>query len=258
MITLQPGTYRDLDFHDTVQATGAGFAFIGCAFYGGLAWMDIGGTGSVRECVFYPHNKRMHAIYTHNNAGGEREISRCLFCAGQGSGWGLHIYSGSHNMLNDFTVHDCVNMAPVQVGGGGGVRNLLYRDNLHFGCYAGFGTYAPFPVENEGLIIENQFINPSGVDVVGGFTCSRNSVIVPVARPVPDGFRLVAMRNEQEWFIPFHEAKRWCGIGAACIDGRVMARAVPRKSEVHVRNFGVDSFFFGLAALVWLRERRGK
>lgn len=29
-----------------------------------------------------------------------------------------------------------------------------------------------------------------------------------------------------------------------------------RKSEVQVRNFGVDSFFFGLAALVWLRKGR--
>jgi hypothetical protein len=256
MITLTPGSYKDIDFLETVTANGKGFEFVGCRFKQGLYWFGSG-SGLVKECVFETHLAREHAIYTHNNGGGLREITRCLIMP-QGGRFGIHAYSGSTNYLKDYYIHDNVCMYPTHLGGGSGLINLRYENNWQFGIFANFGLYTNKGFINQGIIKNNTFIESAiYLEEPNNFEIADNSFYTTVFKNLPKGFDLRAIEREHKIFIPFYESKRWNGIEASYQWQKGMrANIIEKRHGIRPkRELMLDAAIFVVSSAIIFRNR---
>lgn len=125
---------------------------IGCIVHdlhaSGVDWFSSG-VGEVSECLFFNNGYRNpdnsghgHCIYSHNNIGGTRRIDNNILLGGLGK-YALQIYSGGANNLKDYTVtRNITAKRPTIAGGGLGVSNLTYSQNVQYGNAIYIGRYS--------------------------------------------------------------------------------------------------------------------
>lgn len=125
---------------------------IGCIVHdihnSGVNWFGSG-VGEISECVFFNNGHRNpdnsghgHCIYSHNDIGGTRRIDNNILIGGLGK-YALQIYSGGKNNLKDYTVtRNITAKRPTIVGGGLGVSNLTYSQNVQYGNAIYIGRYS--------------------------------------------------------------------------------------------------------------------
>lgn len=125
---------------------------IGCIVHdihnSGVNWFG-GGIGEISECVFFNNGYREpdnsghgHCIYSHNAPGGDLRIDNNILLGGLGK-YALHIYSGGANALKDYTVTRNITLRrPTIVGGGLGVSNLTYSENVQHANAIYIGRYS--------------------------------------------------------------------------------------------------------------------
>lgn len=156
-------------------ANGLNNSYPGASVYGcyihdtlnsGVSWWGSG-VGEVCENVII-HNGyydeggagHAHAVYSHNNQGGLRLMAR-NFMHDQIGEYTVHLYSGGDNMLQDYTIEDNVIAGDrIHMGGGLGLKNVIFRNNVHFGDYSQIGVYLRPLGHNYSLTISgNHFID---------------------------------------------------------------------------------------------------
>lgn len=207
---------------------------IGCyihALHGsGVNWMGSG-VGRIAECWIEENGYYIgaeghgHGIYSHNHAGGTREIIRNLFGNSRGK-YTIHIYSGGSNYLKDFVCQDNVIFGdPVHTGGGLGLIDFLYQRNIQYGDYCQQGRYGYSHQNINGQILDNLFFNLSSYSVNAdctyewsNLTESGNEVYggEPSSRA---GYNWQAYPQNWSQFIPFSLSERWSGIQASITNG---------------------------------------
>jgi hypothetical protein len=226
--------WSDLDFTDsaadrTVQTPGIrmdylGDTLIGCHVHhlrgSGVGWFGSG-VGAIRECWFEENGWHSetdtfgHAVYSHNNMGGLREIARCLF-GNQIGAYTIHLFSGGANYLRDFWVHHNIVLGDaVHCGGGNGLKNLLFEYNYIFGDYAQIGRYNLEGTTNDGIIRNNDFVGVGSltIPIPEEFTISDNRIMSDseMADP-PAGIVKSGLPATYSIEILFTESKRWAGM----------------------------------------------
>lgn len=161
-LDMRAATVRDIEIYSsvtdkTIAQSGINMSavnsrLIGCTVHNlrssGVFWFSSG-AGEISECVIYdcgyidPATGRGHghAIYTHNNLGGVRLIENNIMLWQRGD-YRIQVYSGSSNALRDYTVRDNITVGSNIVGGGSGVYNLLYEDNVQYGSQCYIGRYS--------------------------------------------------------------------------------------------------------------------
>lgn len=217
--------FHDIDFTDTaidrevdtpgVTCNYPGFKLVGCRI-GNMRSSCVnwygGGVGQILECVF--DASEGHAIYTHNNGGGLRQIERCLF--NTTPHYGLHIYSAGLNHLRDYQVLNTVHNAAVDVGGGLGLDDLIYNNNIHFGNHQYFGRYKVEGGVDERCAANDNIIIDSGAVIIAdtsAFTCIDNLLYgTPPTLDVGAGWAVTEKPATLSYFIPFTLSARWAGI----------------------------------------------
>jgi len=225
-------TLRDLELTDSRQnrtlrtlsmtMNGAGHSLIGCVIHdmhsSSVNWFGSG-VGKIIECVMYNNGYTLdgfghgHGIYTHNTNGGSRLIARNLVSPQLGK-YTLHIYSSASNYQRDYTVENNVFYGPVHTGGGRGLIDHVYRNNVHFWGWSQLGRYSLLPNIN-GLIENNLFIKQSSVTVNADSPdpwqnlTQQNNVVWNV--PVHPGYTEEAEPASWHRWIPFTESGRWSG-----------------------------------------------
>jgi hypothetical protein len=243
-------TWRDLDFTDsgadrTISTPGITMNYAGCQLIGcyvhdlrssGVSWFGSG-VGAVKECRFknngflHDGSGAGHAIYTHNNGGGLREISRNLFEYQMGA-YTIHIYSeptsSSPNYLRDYWVNDNLILQwPVHCGGGKGLKNLLFENNIHLEFYCQIGRYNVDGYPDDGIIRNNTWIGINGLTIhdweLGEFTISGNIANTdlapsPAFSPAP-GIVYGPTPANYSVTIPFTESVRWSGMTGTLAGG---------------------------------------
>jgi hypothetical protein len=235
--------WYDLDFTDTradrtfldtggITMNPVGTRFHGCSIIdtvGEINWFGSG-IGEVSECIIY--NNLGHAIYTHNNDGGERIIARNIFgnqlVTGL-SGYALHIYSAGANYLKDYKVYDNVTCGyPAHTGGGYGLIDFVYRNNIHFGDYVQHGRYTIDEGEGyhniRGSIQNNEMVGLSswtinqGNDLAWEELTEEGNIFYGDAYPATyepvdaSGYSLVAQPETKVWITAFTKSARWLGM----------------------------------------------
>lgn len=226
--------WYDLDFTDSrtdryvytnsILMYGVGSHLHGCRMTdmhnSGVQWFSSG-VGEVSECVIYNNGGRDpdgsghgHAIYSHNTNGGTRVMARNIL-GNQLGNYTVHIYSGGANYLKDFVVkNNMICGDPVHTGGGLGLINFLYENNVHYGDYEQHGRYSPDGTNNDGTIRSNNFIsmgsyfvNPSWENLVEEF----NEVYggEPSSRA---GYTVYPQPATKIWITPFVASARWLGM----------------------------------------------
>ena len=212
---------------------------IGCNIHDmhsdGVNWFGSG-TGGVVECRIsncgsYAEgqmNDFGHAIYTHNNGGGLRLIARNLLLDQVGR-YSIHIYSAGENYLKDYTCENNVVLHPVHTGGGLGLVDFIYRNNIQSGGYCQHGRYS-VQANDTALIQDNVFIDLSSYYVEAGWTdLTETSNIVWNGKPDNRaGYTVQAKPANWSQFIPFTLSERWSGIQASIVDGVFDAVMVTR------------------------------
>lgn len=135
-----------------INMSAANTRLIGCIVHdihsSGVKWFGSG-VGEISECVFFNNGYRDpdesghgHCIYSHNHLGGEKVIDNNILIGGLGK-YALHIYSGGANNLKDYTVTRNMTLRrPTIVGGGLGVSNLTYSQNVQHGNAIYIGRYS--------------------------------------------------------------------------------------------------------------------
>jgi hypothetical protein len=226
--------WSDLDFTDSavdrtsstpgITMNHVGDTLIGCHVHhlrgNGVSWMGSG-VGAIRECWFEENGWNSetdtfgHAIYSHNNTGGLREIARCLF-GNQVGDYTIHIYSGGENYLRDFWVHHNIVLGDaVHCGGGLGLKNLLFEYNYIFGDWAQIGRYNLEGTSNDGIIRNNDFVAVGSltIPIPAEFTISDNRLMSDSEMDDPPaGIVKSGLPATYSIEIPFTESKRWAGM----------------------------------------------
>lgn len=201
-----------------------GTRFHGCLvtdLHGGAIYMFGVGEGEISECVIY-NNGYMdtlgeghgHAIYTHNHPGGGITIARNILGYQLGR-YALHIYSGGANWLKDYNVYDNVTCnRPTHTGGGLGLVNFDYHDNIQYGRYSQHGRYSAAGGNDNGHIYDNYFIDQvsyyvdadwsnleeNGNEVYGGEPSGRS------------GYTEYSQPATKIWLKAFSKSSRWVGM----------------------------------------------
>ena len=206
-----------------ITMNNAGDWLIGCDIYDmhsdGVNWFGSG-IGGVVECRISNCGSEApsyvndwgHGIYTHNNGGGLRTIARNLILPQIGR-YGIHIYSESANYLRDYLVEDNVNLHPVHTGGGQGLTNFVYQNNVSSGVYEQHGRYSQ-QANNTATIQNNILIGLSNYYVESGWVLLTETGNT-VWNGEPDeriGYTLEAMPENWSRLIPFTMSNRWSGI----------------------------------------------
>lgn len=162
----------------SLEINGSGFSVVGCLVHdlhdSGIFWFGSG-PGQIVECVIYNNGGRWttgggygHGIYTHNNGGGARLISRNIFFDQIGD-YTFQVYSGGQNYLLDYTIQDNIICGdPSHTGGGLGLRNYVYERNWQYQDYSQQGRYSMQPNDG-GIIRDNVFIELNSYSVQSTF-----------------------------------------------------------------------------------------
>jgi hypothetical protein len=213
-----------------------GCELIGCYIHdlhnSGVSWFGSG-AGRIAECMIYNNGYMVesvghgHAIYTHNNTGGARVIERNLLLDQIGN-YALQIYSGGNNWLQDYTVRDNVTWGnPTHIGGGLGVKNLLYENNIHAGDYAQIGRYSPEGENYDATIRGNWFIGMSSYLVEPFQQLTETGNLVWGGEPANRaGYTVEAAPANWSKLIPFSLSGRWSGLQVTITDGVFSAAMV--------------------------------
>lgn len=226
---------------DNVQMNQAGCWLIGCNIHdihsSGVSWWGSG-DGKVCECIIYNNGTRDpktleglgHGIYSHNDLGGAREMSRNIFFDQFGK-YTIHIYSGGNNNLLDYTCEDnIIGGDAVHTGGGLGLINFIYNRNVQWGDYCQLGRYGYTHQNKDGWITNNIFIGMQGYTVNAdcdlpwlNLTESGNTVWggEPSKR---DGYDFATIPATWYKIIPFSLSVRW--IASLVIFNRDSAKTI--------------------------------
>ena len=216
----------------------AGHELIGCYIHDlhndGVNWMG-GGTGRIAECLIDNNGSNDgqdsfgHAIYTHNDPGGLRTIEHNLLLNQMGA-YTIHIYSAGENWLQDYACIDNVIWGdPVHIGGGLGIKNLIYDGNIQCGDYAQIGRYSPEGENYDATIRNNLFIDMSNfrVDPFQSLTESNNIAWSDTAGwTTQTGYTVEAKPSIWSHLVPFSLSERWSGIQCSITDGVFSAEMV--------------------------------
>jgi hypothetical protein len=244
----------DIDFTDSrtdrtekgttpgISAPQPGFGLFGCTVSNlhssGVYWFNSG-EGAICENIILNNGYReangegvAHGVYTHNHAGGARQIARNLFYDQFGK-YCFQIYSGGNNYLRDYTVEDniiCGDAA--HTGGGLGLKDFIYRRNIQWYDYCQQGRYAFDHGWNEnGQILDNVFIDLYGYSV--NADCSYKWINLTESGNVvyggePKSRAGYEVRERPATFvrvIPFSKSSRW--LAGVAIYNRDNAKTVP-------------------------------
>jgi hypothetical protein len=160
---------------DGIRPWGVGSKLYGCHISNinssGVNWFSSG-AGQIVDCVIKDHGyaSSAHSIYTHNSAGGERVIDNNIMLPGFGR-YLLHAFSSGLNKIQDYTVtRNIMSGKNVIIGGGLGVKNSLYHDNLLYDGIARFGVYKRTSGVNEDITITDNLFGPEAtVDLADDF-----------------------------------------------------------------------------------------
>jgi hypothetical protein len=231
----------DLDFTDSrtnrqtitagVYAIGLGFGMYGCFIHdqhaSGVSWYGYG-AGAVSENVIYNNGYLSvegfghgHGIYTHNGIAGAHEISRNLFSRSVGS-YTIHLYSGGPNYLRDYTVADNLIYGAVQAGGGYGLVDFIYQDNVMYQEWVQLGAYIYDQSyrHTNGLIDSNLFIEQNTYSINlncnlswQDLTESDNTVWLRSGYTWPreTGYTSAAAPATWSKWVAFTKSERWAG-----------------------------------------------
>lgn len=174
---MRGATVKDLELMSTntnryVVQTGINMSapdshLIGCDVHdihaNGAAWFG-GGPGEISECLFYNNGYyddqavgAGHCVYSHNHGGGTCLIDNNIMFHGLGR-YLIHVYSSGENYLQDYTVsRNITARKPNIVGGGLGVSNLLYEDNVQWDGHCAIGLYSPPGANVDCIVRDNLF-----------------------------------------------------------------------------------------------------
>lgn len=194
---------------------------IGCDIHdmhaSGVYWMGSG-AGGIVECLFRNNGYLLddesghgHAIYTHNG-GGARLIARNIFFSGF-SDYNIHIFSGGDNYLKDYTVEDnSIFGDQVHTGGGLGLVDFIYRNNIQYLHACDQGRYSTQP-NVRGSITNNILIGLSRYTVQDGWVdLTESGNIVYGGEPADrTGYTQMEAPATLVKIVPFTKSNRWLG-----------------------------------------------
>ncbi len=235
--------FYDLEFMDSrtdryvttigIKGYYTGFGFYGCLFHDihsdGITWYGSG-TGEIAECVFYNNGYRIsdgsghgHSIYTLNDLGGLRKISRNILHNNLGK-YSIHIYAGDNHNLKEYICEDNIIAGePVHTGGGQGLKDFVYRRNVQYGKWCQLGRYGYSYLNERGLIQDNEYIDSSysanmdcnspWVDLVesGNKLYGASTFTSGYTPQNPAGYEFLPSPQTKIWINAFHKSSRWLG-----------------------------------------------
>lgn len=173
-----------------VTMSAANSHLIGCSVHdihnSGVEWFG-GATGEISECLIWQNGYiagegHGHAIYSHNNPGGAMLIDNNILIYGLGV-YLIHVFSSGENALKDYTISRNVTIRrPNIVGGGLGVSNLLYEDNVQWNSLCAIGQYSS-PGTNVDCIVRDNLFAAGAVLEVTDFQSPTVEGNVTVTEP---------------------------------------------------------------------------
>jgi len=168
-----------------------------------------------------------HAIYSYNNLGGLRSISRNLLFDQLGR-YSIHLYSELDYLIQDYLIEDnIIANENVHVGGGLGLKNILYRHNVHYNVYSQFGRYVRPTGRNYDLsIIGNRYID-SSIYVTDDFDdlVEVDNLVWSNSWARTTGYLIEPKPATWSRWIAFSKSDRW--LGSLTIYNRDSADIVP-------------------------------
>lgn len=192
--------------------------------HSGVDWFGSG-AGEVCENIFVDNGYIRaddiytgYGIYTHNNLGGTRLIARNAFSDQQGQ-YSLHIYGGS-NALRDFLVkQNAFHGDAIHCGGGLGLFNFVYEDNVQFGDLMQYGLYSEAPGQ-DATFRRNTWIDTVNINIQNIETVVEEDNVVYQAAsfypwPRPTGYTVYSHAQKPQylsWLVPFTKSARWAGM----------------------------------------------
>lgn len=230
------GTYiniYDIDFTNSklnrvgadsgIYCSTVGFGLFGCTISNlrnsGVSWFGSG-VGNICENLILLNGYRLedgsghgHGIYSHNNGGGLRTIARNIFFDQLGS-YAFQIYSGGENYLKDYNVQqNIIHGDPAHTGGGLGLINFLYENNIQFSDYCQQGRYSPDGSNDNGIIRNNTFIDMNSYYVNPSWSnlTEENNIVYGGEPADRIGYTLTEKPANKTWFIPYTKSERWVG-----------------------------------------------
>lgn len=193
----------------------------------GVSWYGSG-VGAVKECVIYNNGYRVggvgfaHAIYTHNNAGGDRIIANNIL-GNQLGEYTIHVYSDGANWTKDYNIHDNVICGDdCIVGGGLGLVDMQYYKNVQFENSYYVGRYSAGNVN--GYVHDNYFIGLEYIfvdtDPAWDLTEENNEVYGHTTLDrygdlfVRSGYTEYDLPESKFWVTKYSHSARWLGMVA--------------------------------------------
>jgi hypothetical protein len=235
--------FYDIEFKDSrpdrtfatigIKGYFTGFGFYGCLIHDihsdGVTWYGSG-AGEIAECVFYNNGYRVadgsghgHSIYSLNELGGLRKISRNIFHNNLGR-YSIHIYSPDARNLRDYTCADNIIAGePVHTGGGQGLKDFIYQRNIQYGKWCQLGRYGFSYLNERGLIQDNEYIDSAysanmdcdypWVDLVesGNKLYGGASFTAGYTPQNPAGYSFLSSPATKIWKNVFTKSTRWLG-----------------------------------------------
>ncbi len=154
-----------------------------------------------------------HAIYSYNNLGGLRSISRNLLFDQLGR-YSIHLYSQLDYLIQDYLIEDnIIANENVHVGGGLGLKNITFRNNIHYNVYSQFGRYVLPTGHNYDLsIIGNRYID-SRIYITDDFDglVEVDNVVWSDNWPRTSGYLVEPKPATWSRWIAFSKSERWLG-----------------------------------------------
>jgi hypothetical protein len=131
-------TTEEIDFPRGLNFTGIGNKLWNCIIHDaqqGVGWFGSG-VGEVYGCLFYNNGwdvggERDYAIYSHNHAGGRRDLKHNIFCK-QFGGYGFHGFSGGNRVQDYYLDANIFIESSAIFNSGVQARNLHYLNNVVF------------------------------------------------------------------------------------------------------------------------------
>lgn len=195
-------TKADIDFPLGAYFTGVGNKLINCIIHDcqeGCAWFGSG-VGEIYGCLFYNNGwnvdgERDYAIYSHNNAGGRRDLKHNIFCKQFGN-YGFHGFS-TGNRVKDYYIDSNVFLQSSQIFESGvEASNLHFTNNCIFnGISRGGGGELTTnqDLEMTGNYYDCSIIEPAGILYFANTTFTGNTIV----RRNITGYQCAALKTSE-------------------------------------------------------------